>query len=230
MKNTRFIIKTAIITLSIIMVAGYCNAQDYSSARKHPQSTEVILSTNLKTSYGYDTYQSAYKAALREAKRAYPNKELDIRDLREGDVRVNSDGSVSHYYRYTIVEVPNVTTQKLYKAIGSATQDIIEGNRFALDNVSIKTSDIDKEKVKGEIIDILLKKGYKVVAKEYLAKLYKEQQDQQSGIYNEETIVEGNKFTAVGYYLSVRVTEEYVQVQVVNVSTGEFEGNVTEDI
>ena len=68
------------------------------------------------------------------------------------------------------------------------------------------------------------------VAKESLEKLYKEQQGQQSGIYNEETTVEANKFTAVGYYLSVRITEEYVQVQVVNVSTGEFEGNVTENL
>ena len=29
------------------------------------------------------------------------------------------------------------------------------------------------------------------------------------------------------WYDSTRITEEYVQVQVVNVSTGEFEGNVT---
>ena len=34
-------------------------------------------------------------------------------------------------------------------------------------------------------------------------------------------------FKAVDYYLSVLITEEYVQVQVVNVSTGEYEGNVT---
>jgi len=45
--------------------------------------------------------------------------------------------------------------------------------------------------------------------------------------YNEETTVEGNNFTAVGYFISARITEEYIQVQVVNVSTGEFEGNVT---
>ncbi|MCR5659606.1 MAG: radical SAM protein [Bacteroidales bacterium] len=85
----------------------------------------------------------------------------------------------------------------------------------------------DKEKTKGQIVDYLLGKGYKVVAKEHLEKLYKEQQGQQSGIYNAETTVEGNNFTAVGYFISARITEEYIQVQVVNVSTGEFEGNVT---
>ena len=39
----------------------------------------------------------------------------------------------------------------------------------------------------------------------------------------------GNNFIrkVVGYYISVLITEEYVQVQVVNVSTGEYEGHVT---
>ena len=66
-----------------------------------------------------------------------------------------------------------------------------------------------------------------LTAKEHLEKLNKEQQGQQSGIYNEETTVESNNFTAVGYFINVRITEEYIQVQVINVSTGEFEGNVT---
>lgn len=223
-------VRIALVLVCFLFWIDDMNAQDYNKAKKHPQTTEIILSTNLRTSNGYDSYQSAYKAALREAKRTYTEKEIDIRDLREGDIKVNPGGSVSHYYNYTIVEVPNLSMQKLYKAITKATQNIDEGNRFALDNISIKDSYIDKEKTKGEIVNFLLTNGYKVVAKEYLAKLYKEQKDQNSGIYNEETIVESNKFTAVGYYLSVRITEEYVQVQVVNVSTGEFEGNVTENL
>ena len=107
------------------------------------------------------------------------------------------------------------------------TREIDEGNRFALDKLTITDGQTDKEKTKGQIVDYLLGKGYKVVTKEHLEKLYKEQQGQQSGIYNAETTVEGNNFTAVGYFISARITEEYVQVQVVNVSTGEFEGNVT---
>ena len=74
---------------------------------------------------------------------------------------------------------------------------------------------------------ILLNKGYRVVAKEYFEKLYQEQQDQQSGIYNEKTTVQENNFSAVGYYINVKVTETFVRVQVVNVSTGEYEGNAT---
>ena len=221
----------AIVLIAVCLMFGIsnANAQDYSKAKKHPSKTEVILSTNLKTKNGYDTYQAAYKAALREVKQAYPEKDVEVRDLREDEIKING-GAISHYYRYTIIEMPSAVTQKLYVAIEKATKDIEEGNRFALDKVTITDRSIDKEKTKGEIVDMLLDKGYKVVAKESLEKLYKEQQGQQSGIYNEETVVEGNKFTAVGYYLTVRITEEYVQVQVVNVTTGEFEGNVTENL
>lgn len=226
----KYIKSIVLIAICLIFGTSNANAQDYSKARKHPSKTEVVLSTNMKTKNGYDTYQAAYKAALREAKQAYPEKDVEIRDLREDEVKVNAGGSVSHYYRYTIVEMPSAVTQKLYVAIEKATKDIEEGNRFALDKVTIIDRSIDKEKIKGQVVDMLLDKGYKVVAKESLEKLYKEQQGQQSGIYNEETVVEGNKFTAVGYYLTVRITEEYVQVQVVNVSTGEFEGNVTENL
>lgn len=222
--------KITFIAACLIFGISNANAQDYSKARKHPSKTEVVLSTNLKTKNGYDTYQAAYKAALREAQRAYPEKDVEIRDLREDEVKVNAGGSVAHYYRYTIVEMPSAVTQKLYVAIDKATKEIEEGNRFALDKVTITDRSIDKEKTKGQIVDMLLDKGYKVVAKESLEKLYKEQQGQQSGIYNEETTVEANKFTAIGYYLTVRITEEYVQVQVVNVTTGEFEGNVTENL
>lgn len=68
-----------------------------------------------------------------------------------------------------------------------------------------------------------------MVAKEQLEKLYQEQQGQQSGIYNDKTTVQSNNFTAVGYYLTARITPEYIQIQVVNVSTGEIEGDVTEN-
>lgn len=230
MKTIGIILKIALSAAIFLISIGNIKAQDYSKAKKHPSKTELVLSTNMQTSKGYDSEQAGYKAALREAKRAYPEKNVEIRDMRQGDLKVNQGGSVSYCYRYTIVEVPSVLSQKLYDAITKATKDIEEGNRFALDNISVKDDNVDKEKTKGEIVDLLLKKGYKVVAKEHLAKLYKEQQGQQSGIYNEETIVESNKFTAVGYYLNVRITEEYVQVQVVNVSTGEFEGNVTENL
>ena len=221
---------TRIIILAFVLLLGLGNAmaqEDCSKAQKAPQAKEVVLNKSTRTKKGYDNYQAAYKAALREAKQAHPNKEVGIRNLSVGDVKVNGDGSVSHYYNYTVVELPSPVVQKLIEAINKATREIDEGNRFALDKISIIDGQTDKEKTKGQIVDLLLAKGNKVVAKEHLEKLYKEQQGQQSGIYNEETTVQGNNFTAVGYFISARITEEYVQVQVVNVSTGEYEGNVT---
>ena len=86
---------------------------------------------------------------------------------------------------------------------------------------------VDKEIVTDNTIDILLDKGYKVVAKEYFERLYQEQQTQQSGIYNENTVVQENNLSAVGYFLNIKITDESLRVQVINVSTGEYEGNAT---
>ena len=222
------LLKIIIMVLALFLGLGNTVAQeDCNKAQKAPQKNEAVLTKSARTRNGYDTYQAAYKAALREASQAYPNKEVGIRNLKQGDVKVNGDGSVSHYYNYTVVELPGVVAQNLFNAISQATREIDEGNRFALDKLTITDGQTDKEKTKGQIVDYLLGKGYKVVAKEHLEKLYREQQGQQSGIYNAETTVEGNNFTAVGYYISARITEAYIQVQVVNVSTGEFEGNVT---
>ncbi len=86
---------------------------------------------------------------------------------------------------------------------------------------------MDREEYQDQVVEILLDKGYKVVAKEYLEKLYEEQKNQQSGIYNEKTTVQENNFSAVGYYLNVKLTETSLRVQVINVSTGEYAGNAT---
>lgn len=227
MKATKIII----LALALFVGLGQAMAQeDCNRAQKAPQAKETVLTKSVRTRNGYNNCQAAYKAALREATQAYPNKEVGIRNLKKGDVKVNSDGSVSYFYNYTVVELPGVVAQNLFNAISQATREIDEGNRFAIDKLTITDGQTDKEKTKGQIVDYLLGKGYKVVAKEHLEKLYREQQGQQSGIYNPDTTVESNNFTAVGYFISARITEEYVQVQVVNVSTGEFEGNVTENL
>lgn len=114
----------------------------------------------------------------------------------------------------------------LSQTIGKALQNIREGSRVALDQVTV-WSGINREDYKDQVIDALLNKGYKVVAKEYLEKLYEEQQKQQSGIYNDRTVVQDNNFSAVGYFINVKVTENSLRVQAINVSTGEYEGTAT---
>lgn len=127
------------------------------------------------------------------------------------------------------VVIPDPVTEaneKLSQAIDKAFRNVRQGSRIAIDQVTV-WSGLNREDYKDQLIDVLLDKGYKVVAKEYLEKLYEEQQAQQSGIYNDKTTVQENNFSAVGYYINVKVTETSLRVQVVNVSTGEYEGNAT---
>lgn len=123
-------------------------------------------------------------------------------------------------------ETTVMASEGLKRAIDKALQDVRNGAKIAIDQIRVPIGR-DKEEYKDEIVETLLDKGFKVVAKEYLEKLYEEQQNQQSGIYNEKTIVQENNFSAVGYYLNVKLTETSLRVQAINVSTGEYAGNVT---
>lgn len=223
-------IKYMILFFLLANVFNLSAQEDYNKAQQKPNQKEVILNKDAKTSRGYNSYQSAYKAALREAQKTYAGKTIAIRDLSKGDIKISGDGSVINYYNYTIVELPDVIYSALYDAMQKATATIEEESRFAIEKVVITDQQSDKENVKSQITNLLLNKGHKVVAKEYLEKLYTEQQGQQSGIYNEKTTIESNNFTATGYYLRARITEEYVLIEVVNVSTGEFEGNVSVEL
>lgn len=223
-------IKYLILFFLLANVFNLSAQEDYNKAQQKPNQKEAVLNKDAKTSRGYNSYQSAYKAALREAQKTYAGKTIAIRDLAKGDIKISGDGSVLNYYNYTIVELPDVIYSALYDAIQKATATIEEESRFAIEKVVITDQQSDKENVKSQITNLLLNKGYKVVAKEYLEKLYTEQQGQQSGIYNEKTTIESNNFTATGYYLRARITEKYVLIEVVNVSTGEFEGNVSVEL
>lgn len=223
-------IKYLILLFLFANVFGLSAQEDYNKAQQKPNQKEVVLNKDAKTSRGYNSYQSAYKAALREAQKTYAGKTIAIRDLSKGDIKISGDGSVLNYYNYTIVELPDVIYSALYDAMQKATSTIEEESRFAIEKVVITDQQSDKENVKSQITNLLLNKGHKVVAKEYLENLYKEQQGQQSGIYNDKTTIESNNFTATGYYLRARITEEYVLIEVVNVSTGEFEGNISVEL
>ena len=129
-----------------------------------------------------------------------------------------------------VIPIPPDPTQQanenITTAISKATQRVHPGARIAVDQVKV-TNGINEDDFRDKVIEILLDSGYKVVAKEFMQRLYDEQSQQQSGVYNEETTVQGNNFSAVGYYLNIKMTEKSLKVQVINVSTGEYEGNAT---
>lgn len=234
------------------LLAGMCSfgyAQDYLG---NPKSTEKVIGTiseteavwmgcpitqkrhsdGRSTENPYSTKQRWYETLLEKAKQEYPGKTIDIRNMEVGSFRSNNNTWGDIYNGPAIgkvVDLRDLETQaygNLPQALNKALRNVREGSRLAIDQVTVINS-MDRETLKDQLLDVLLDKGYRVVAKEYLEKLYEEQQAQQSGIYNERTTVQENNFSAVGYYINVKVTETSLRAQVVNVSTGEYEGNAT---
>ena len=225
------------------LLAGICGlgyAQDYLGAPKANEKVLEILSIDRSMYYdgnrqnepGTDNCPKLdwYKSLLEKAKQKYPNKVVDIRGMEVG--RSYGGNYPNDFFGPAVGKVVDLrdpeaqTYGNLSQAINKALRNVREGSRMAIDQVSV-TYGMDKEALKDQLLDVLLDKGYKVIAKEYLEKLYEEQEAQQSGIYNESTTVKDNNFSAVGYYINVKVTETSLRVQVVNVSTGEYEGNAT---
>ena len=231
---------------------GYAQTEE-PDYKKAPKSNEKVLGTiTLETKEKCDKHwsdQEVYVLLLEKAKTEYPNRVVEIREMKKEErsrknewqeiSSWNRNGTANYRTRYEyyykcnlvgkVVYTPDPGTQtyeSLPQALNKALRNVREGSRLAIDQI-IVTSSMDRETLKDQLIDVLLDNGYKVVAKEYLERLYQEQQDQQSGIYNDRTTVQGDNFSGVGYYLNVKVTETSLRVQVVNVSTGEYEGNAT---
>ena len=217
------------------LLAGVCSlgyGQDYLNP---PKAGEKIIGTvylaKRATKDSNDGRKSEwYIELLEKAKQEFPNKVIDIRDMQgtpqTGEYRDWFYGPVNGKVVDLGGNPETQSIENLSKAMDKALRNVREGSRVAIDMVTISGGiSINREDMKDNIIDALLDKGYKVVAKDYLEKMYEEQEAQQSGIYNENTTVKENNFSAVGYYINVKVTETSLRVQVVNVSTGEYEGN-----
>lgn len=189
---------------------------------------------NTKDYSDEELLQKLMDAAKQKYKETYPG--FSLRDFKCKRIS-KPENDLDHFrnrlyytYKYSasvVISDPKLeANENLSMAIDKAFRNIRQGSRIAIDQVTV-WEEIDRDDYKDKLIDVLLNKGYKVVAKEYLEKLYEEQQKQQSGIYNDRTIVQENNFSAVGYYINVKVTKTSLRVQVVNVSTGEYDGNAT---
>ncbi len=225
---------TAVMSL-MMCISVY--AQDYLNAPKANEKVLGIVSeadaaymtlpVNAAHNTSFVTKLRWYETLLEKAKHEYPGKLVDIRDMEVGnyygDNRYNGPAVGKVVY---VVDPEIQTKENLSQALNKALRNVREGSRLAIDQVTV-TSSMDREALKDQLLDVLLDKGYRVVAKDYLEKLYDEIKDQGSGIYNDKTTVKEDNFSAVGYYINVKVTETSLRVQVVNVSTGEYEGNAT---
>ena len=197
--------------------------------------TDGRLYVNTYREYSDETlYRRILDTANARYASSYPNFSLRNFKSNHKMTKYYSSGDVYEYDYYVsaIVVIPEVTIapkpveNPLSRALDKALLEVREGSKIAIDQIRVPTG-TDKGDYKDEVVEALLEKGFKVVAKEYLERLYEEQQNQGSGIYNDKTTVQENNFSAVGYYLNVKLTETALRVQVINVSTGEYEGNVT---
>lgn len=196
---------------------GYCITSTYSGE----------INDNLINYSKEQLYERLMTAATDKYAKTYPKFVLRNFKYSKDKTNVPSGNGYKQYYKVSASVVIQDIKKMVSSAMNKALRDVPDGARIAFDRVTSSNEEIDRDDLKDQITDMLLDKGYRIVAKEYFAKLYEEQQAQQSGIYNERTTVQENNFSAVGYYLNVKVTETSLRVQVVNVSTGEYEGNAT---
>jgi hypothetical protein len=124
------------------------------------------------------------------------------------------------------VQAPPTREQAFANAMNRALMNVNEGARVSLGQVQVPTS-LNSSAVRDFFVDMLLEKGFRVVARAQLERLLEEQDLQHGGGFNERTIARADNLTAVGFFLDVRVTDNSVRVRAINVSTGEYVGNAT---
>ena len=218
------LLKTA-LTLFGIICFSLALAQDYMGA---PKKGEKVIAPIVASYTSYDKPASnveIYSLILARAQKEYPNKVIDIREIRFS-YTTKTYTTLPPVYLYSctakVVEFISPETKSnetLVKAVDKALSRVNGGSRLAIDQISVLGSELTKNDINDQLIDILLENGYKVVAKEYLEKLQEEQERQQRGGFNERTTAKTENFSGVGYFLNVRVNEKSIRIQVVNVST-----------
>lgn len=224
-------------TLLFLMINSFVFGQiteiTLQEAKKPVQPGETILEQGEWSTY-LESESEVLQIFKNHIEKKYPDQTVVVRNFVYRKRHTYYDGIDVYVYwhRYAFVEISPFLLVKhgLNKAFDKVLMNIMDGSRFSIDKVTVTgeiANEVNKETVTDNTIDILLDKGYKVVAKEYLERLYQEQQAQQSGIYNENTVVQENNLSAVGYFLNIKITDESFRVQVINVSTGEYEGNAT---
>ena len=226
LKSRRNFLRIALtITATLFAVVSFAQEPDYKG---NPKENERVIGNVAGVSVCSDRgdcYAEAYVFLLAIAKKEHPNKVIDLRNVIVTGERSKMFSSAK------VVELNSSSpetklNESLVKAVDRALSKVNEGSRLAIDQISV-SGDLSRETVKDQLIDVLLNKEYRVVAKEYLEKLKEEQEKQTSGGFNEKTTARTDNFSGVGYFLNVRVNEQSIRVQVINVSTGEYEGNAT---
>jgi len=213
------------IVATLFAFASFAQQKDYEG---DPKANERIIGTVTGTTSCDDNshcWATAYIYLLEKAKKEYPNKVIDLRNL---DVQGTIYAMSCSAKVVEFISPERQMNETLVKAVDKSLNNVRAGSRLAIDQISVSSiNNATKETLNDQLIDILLDRGYKVVAKEYLEKLKEEQEQQTGGGFNEKTTAKTDNFSGAGYFLNVRANEKSIRIQVINVSTGEYEGNAT---
>ena len=198
-------------------------AQDY---KKAPKANERVLGTVTEGWRGSSSSDhSSYVMLLEKAKEEYPDKLIDLRSFM-ASYDYSSDGSIYNCSAKVVEFISQevVLNETLVKAVDKALSKVSAGSRLAIDQVSV-SGELSRETVNDQLLSILNERNYRVIAKEYFERLKEELKEQKKGGYNVEKTADADNFSGVGYFLNVRVDEKSIRIQVINISTGEYEGN-----
>lgn len=156
----------------------------------------------------------------------------EIKYFRMGGNGPYGRGYYDHYKVYilsaTLVLPDNsnfINDEDLKNAVDNALKRVEVGSILAFGTIDVDDkSEIDGESLKDDLTEIILDKGYKMVAKEHLKRLYDESKKGENDMYNKETVVQGNNFSAVGYFIDIKVTPKTIKLEVLSVGEGEIKG------
>ena len=207
-----------------------CKKKDIKKAYIHTLSSHELenrLLTQAKNTYGYDVIIKNFSYSQRK----------EVKELTYNALVYYVYSTRADVYR--VVDVPDPTpvvvtppapakeeekvseTSAVEKAISKALELISPGSRVAINTITTSAG-LNRDQVKDILLDVLIDGSYKVVAKEYLERLKEELEEQQSGDYNDRTLVKAENFTAVGYFIDVKIKDKMARVYIINVSTGEY--------
>lgn len=199
-----------------------------------PQELENRLLQQAQRSYGSDIILKNFNWSKRE-------DPLELSDNRVTTSYVYSmsadvyryvdipDPVVAQPVREPVKETPKIDESlAIEKAINKAMEPISSGSRIAINTIATGGG-LNRDQIKDIILDSLLEINYKVVAKEYLEKLKEEIEEQQSGEYNNRTTVKTDNFSAVGYFIDVKIKNNVARVYLINVSTGEYASTANQE-
>ena len=207
--------KTNIILCVLILCCiGSMLARNFGEASRELQRGERILGTAGVSVSPRASEAEKYQALLAEAKKLYPNQEVDIRNLKVEDDLVM--GHVIVAFAIDQGSQSDFVDELIDTLVNRIISNIPPGSIVGVEDV-VATSDAVRTKINDNVTDILLDKKYRVVEKGVL--------NRTRAIVNTE-----NAQTQDTFSITIRMTEQNIRATVTNITSGEIVGSGTMEL